>query len=566
MPQNVTAAPAASIARKVLSTAFFGVFGVAGLGLLVVICGSLLTTVRSYFWEATPCTIVESRRIEQGPENSDRREFVIRYRYRVEGRILTSEQLTVGMKESLSSQKIERLLSRYPVGANAQCYVDKKNPSQAVLQRGTLLIALVLLFPLIFISVGVFGIISVWRTNGLSGLITLRRSQSRSLGKIAPLLFFGLFALVGGVLLYFVTVRPLLLFLDARTWPETPCEIVSSSVGSHRSSGKNSSTTYSIDIVYRYKVGGREYRSERYELMGGSSSGRSGKLEVVGRYPAGTKTICYVSPTDPTEALLNRGLSPFMLIGLIPALFFLVGVGGILGTIRSALKASGSVAMPGVPSLPVQPSLPTSSAIAGPTVLKPSISPVGKFIGAVLVAAIWNGITSVFVVMAVKSWMQKNPDIFLSLFIIPFVLIGLGLLGLCAAMFLNLFNPRVALVVSSQSVPLGGTLDLRWNFRGAVSRIQRLRIVLEGREEARYRRGTSTSTDRAAFAQLPIIDTGEPLRIREGQAQLTIPDRLMHTWDGGNNKIVWELQVRGEIPNYPDVNEDFAFTILPKLR
>lgn len=566
-PSTVT-----TIARKGFSTLFFGVFGLVGVAIFALITSSLLQTVRSYFWEKTPCTIIESRRPGQGPESSSANDFLIRYRYRAAGRLHTSEQFTVGMKESLDERRIEKLLARYPVGAAADCYVDAKNPDRAVLQRGTLWIGLVLLFPLIFIAVGVFGILNVWRPGLLMSLFVSRRRSGSTFTKAAPLIFFGVFALVGGGFLYFVTVRPLLLFLDARSWPATPCEIVSSSVGTHTStesgSGSRSSrtsTTYSIDITYRYTVGGREYRSDRYEVMGGSSSGRTGKLEVVARYPAGSKATCYVSPKDPTEALLDRGLSPFMLIGLIPGLFFLVGVGGLVGLVRSTLKSSGTVAMPGVPALPVQPAASPSSG-TGPVVLEPSISPVGKFVAALLVAAFWNGITGIFAGMAVKSWLQKNPEIFLSLFIIPFVLIGLALLGVVAAMFLNLFNPRVALAVSSRSIPLGGTLDVRWNFRGAVSRIGRLRIVLEGREEARYRRGTSTSTDRHVFAQLVITDTADPLQIREGHAQLTVPARLVHTWDGGNNKIIWELQVRGEIPRYPDVSEDFPITILPALR
>ncbi len=562
--------PTASIARKGCSTAFFGAFGLFGVVIFFAVISSLITTVRTYFWEKTPCTIVESRRIEMGVESTAGRDFVIRYSYRLAGRTNISDQFTAGAKESLDSRKIERLLLRYPVGASAECYVNTKDPSQAVLQRGSLLIGIVLLFPLIFVGIAVFGIISVWRAKGLSGLIDTRHLSKGGMSKFVPVFFFGLFALVGGLLGYFVTVRPLLLYFDARSWPETPCEIVSSSVGSHTStsgsgSSKTRSTTYSVDIVYRYKVGGREYRAERYGLMSGSSSGRAAKTAIVERYPDGSRAVCYVDPKDPTEALLDRGLSAFLLIGLIPGLFFLVGLAGLIGVLRKALKSSGSVAMPGVPTLPVQPSLPTGAG-TGPTVLKPSVSPMGKFIGAIFVAVFWNGITGVFVGMAVKSWSSPSPEIFLSLFMIPFVLIGLGLIGLCFVMFLNLFNPRVALVVSSQSVPLGGTLDVRWNFRGAVSRIRRLRIVVEGREEARYRRGTTTSTDKQVFAQLAIIETDDTMRIREGQAQLTIPEQLMHTWNGGNNKIIWELQVRGEIPRYPDVNEDFDFTILPKHR
>jgi len=567
---RASGSPAATIARKIFSTVFFGLFALIGIVVFGIMLASLSRTVRSYFWEKTPCTIVESRHLEPGPETARTDGFRIRYRYRAADGLHTSDQLTVGIKESLDARAIEKLLARYPAGAEATCYVAPGDSSQAVLRRGSLWLALVLLFPLVFLGVGAFGILRVWRPGALSSLFASRGGSSAALTKSAPAIFFGLFAVVGGALLYFVAIRPLRLWHAARTWPAVPCEIVSSSVGSHTStdSKRHTSTTYSIDITYRYKVAGREYRSDRYEVMGGSSSGRSRKEQVVARYPAGSKTSCYVDPADPTEALLDRGLSLFMLIGLIPAIFLVVGVGGLAALARSALKSRGSAALPGVPSLPAEPSVPTipSGSPPGAIALKAGLSPAGKFVGSLLAAIVWNGITSVFVVTAVKSWIQHHPEVFLTIFITPFVLIGVGLVGLVGATFLNLFNPRVALTVNSQSVQLGGTLDARWSISGAASRIRTLRIVLEGREEITERHNGKTSTHRSTLAQLPIVETSDPFRIREGRAQFEIPAGLKPTSESVGTSVIWELQVRGEIPRYPDVSEDFPITILASVR
>jgi hypothetical protein len=211
------------------------------------------------------------------------------------------------------------------------------------------------------------------------------------------------------------------------------------------------------------------------------------------------------------------------------------------------------------PSAPLDP-----GALPGGRVALKTTAPLTKFIVTVLLAGFWNGITGVFVGLAVKSWIAHRPEWFLTIFITPFVLIGLFLIGVIGWAFLNLFNPRMALTVNATEIPLGGTFDLQWNIRGRASRIQKLVIRLEGREEARYRRGTSTSTDRNVFARIPVIETDNPQQIAQGQARIVIPARTMHTWDGGNNKIIWELQARGEIPRYPDVTEDFSVTILPQ--
>jgi hypothetical protein len=250
-----------------------------------------------------------------------------------------------------------------------------------------------------------------------------------------------------------------------------------------------------------------------------------------------------------------------------PLIFVAVGGFGLRSIWQRKRRPSNS-GLPEVPSLgslPMQLVLPGAETV-GPVVLKPATSPIGKLVTAVLFALIWNGLTSVFVTMAVKSWLHHKPEYLLTIFITPFVLVGLVLVAACVGAFLNLFNPRIVLTVSSQSVPLGGTLDLSWTFTGAAWRIRGLRIVIEGREEATYKRGTSTSTDSHSFVELAIAATDDTALIREGNARLEIPKNLMHSWSGGSNKIVWELKVRGDVPRYPDVSEDFPFTVLPASR
>lgn len=63
---------------------------------------------------------------------------------------------------------------------------------------------------------------------------------------------------------------PVLKIDEAKEWPETSCVVISSQVMSHSDSD---GTTYSVDISYSYEVGGREYKSNRYGFMMGSSSG-----------------------------------------------------------------------------------------------------------------------------------------------------------------------------------------------------------------------------------------------------------------------------------------------------
>jgi len=348
--------------------------------------------------------------------------------------------------------------------------------------------------------------------------------------------------------------------LAARSWQEVPCKILESKVGSH--SGKNG-PTYSVDVTFSYNVNGGEYRSDRYRFFGGSSSGYKSKEAEVKRYPVGSTSTCYVNPADPTDAVLNRGFHAGMLFGLLGLIFLLIGLGILFGTRRSGSAGSRRQSIAGLPNLPNLPA-PPAAPVAGALELESASTPIGKFLGALILAVLWNGITSVFVGMAISSWSKKKPEIFLTIFITPFVLVGIGMIAFVFHSLLNLLNPRIRLSVSSGSVPLGGKLDARWRFTGRSNRIKHLKITLEGTEKAKYTRGTDTREDTHVFASIPVVDTTDARQIAEGQAQFTVPADSMHTFWALHNQVIWTLKVRGDVPRFPDVSDEFPITILPR--
>ena len=138
-----------------------------------------------------------------------------------------------------------------------------------------------------------------------------RRFSSR--GCLIP--FFLLFVAVGLGLGYFLLYRPLARLVVARSWTALACVVESSTVRSHEG---DDSTTYSVDIVYRYEVGGRTYRGNRYDFLGGSSSGYEAKQRVVDAHPVGATVTCFVDPRDPASSVLQRGWSAKYLLGFSP--------------------------------------------------------------------------------------------------------------------------------------------------------------------------------------------------------------------------------------------------------
>ena len=391
-----------------------------------------------------------------------------------------------------------------------------------------------------------------------SGAIS-RKSGLASKGLIV---FFSIFLLIGLVAFYLMAIRPLLYVAAAQDWAVTPCTIVSSEVGVHHG---DDSITYSIDLTYKYEVRGKSYQSDRYHFVGGSSSGRAAKQAIVTRYPVGAKTTCYVDPDDPSEAVIERGLVGEMWFGLIPLVFVAIGGGGMLfalGVIRFGKKTGRAAWLP-ARAQQEKVAVAESPEHAGPLVLKRKWSPLGKFVGVVLVTLFFGGIISVLFWEVVEGFRRGEPEWFMTLFAIPFVLVSLALLGGIVYCFLVLFNPRPEITLSQPTITLGDSMTLRWKLHGRTHRIKRLRIHLRGEESATYRRGTDTHTSTNTFADFTLLDASEQLEMLSGQVPLHVPADSMHSFEASNNKILWSIAVEGEIRRWPDMNETFPLVVQP---
>jgi hypothetical protein len=122
------------------------------------------------------------------------------------------------------------------------------------------------------------------------------------------------------------TVRPLLQMFAARDWKQTACVIESSRVVTHQG---DESTSYSIEVAYRYAWADRHYTSLRYSFVAGSWNGRRRNEAIVQQYPAGKETVCFVNANAPAEAVLNRGWRPEMGMGVFGLLIAFAGAIGL---------------------------------------------------------------------------------------------------------------------------------------------------------------------------------------------------------------------------------------------
>jgi len=394
-------------------------------------------------------------------------------------------------------------------------------------------------------------------TNPQKTISISSQTKRRTTGKIVQTGFFLIFLIVGLCFGYFLILPGIIKSFDAKNWVETPCTVLESRVQSHSGSD---STTYSVDILYTYSHAGRNYRSNQYEFIGGSSSGYDGKAAAVRRYPAGRQAVCYVNPKNPAEAVLKRELGAKAFLALFPLAFILAGLAGIVFTFRKTPDAA-RLAPGNRPPVSIQETIPRNT---GQVTLTPGTSHAGKVIVSLAVSLFWNGIVSVFVYKAFQGWQAGNPDYFLMIFLIPFVLVGLAFVFSIFYFFLAAFNPRPALTLSIHPVRLGETVRLNWSTDGDVYKIQNFKLTLIGEESARYRQGKNTSTDRHPFYNKVLADLFQPEQMRRGETDFQIPGTSMHSFQSANNAITWKLSLHCDVPRWPDLREEFEISVLPQ--
>lgn len=401
------------------------------------------------------------------------------------------------------------------------------------------------------------------------------RTTSNKQGGPGCLIAFGLvFGGFGSIFVVLFFLLPLMSALDADKWVEVPCTILESRVGESRG---DDGTTYRVEVRYEYhfRPGDLEsdptaprYESERYDFFDGIySSGAEEKHAEVQRLAPGTRTTCRVDPTAPDQAVLIAGFPDglwFMLFTLLfPLVGFVMVVGGIIGVARGRRRQAGQIGLShGAPTIS-EPATPDDEA--GPIDLQPAQGRFAKLVFIGIFALIWNGFIWSIIFFAILpdvlkgSWEAWFPLLFLSIFAI----VGLFMIGAFIHQLLALTNPRLRLIVNHRAFRPGDTLGLEWECSGNPSRLTSLTIALEGRESATYTRGTDTTTETHVFARLPLATLDDAVAILGGRTKLQLPVDTIPTFSASHNKIEWILIVRGVIPRWPDISDDYPVTILP---
>jgi len=575
----------ATFVGKLGTTLFLSIFVVVGCVVATLMISKSQVGIDQQAWVERDGTVLSSKVEINAADNENPYVPMVEYTYTHGGRQYSSKKISDADPATNDYQDAQETVLKYPAGSVATVYVSPDEPSQAVLNTGGLnslgIFAFMAVWLSLFSGIPLVIIITTWwPKRGDSEGDKARASRGRGKEGISGTIFrliFGLaFTGAGGATLILLTILPLYRAYDARGWNELPCTIERSEVLSYSGSD---STTYRIDILYFYEVNGQRYGSNRYSFSQiGSSSGYDGKRAAADQYPVASQAKCFVNPGNPSQAVLKRGLTLSNLWGLFPLPFLAVGL-GCLFFVRFNNPSTSTRSGGRKHKLKPDDGLPETGGDHDgmPVVLSPRGARIGKFIGVTIFALFWNGITSVFVYQAVYSFIEGDPEIFLSIFMIPFVLVGLGALGLAVRQFLLIFAPRILIELDRRDIPLGSSTRLRWQVGSGRGRIDSVTIKLIGEERATYRRGTNTSTDTQAFHESLVFGnieetTSDPAASQpssystatdQGEAVLTVPLETMHSFKSSNNQVVWKLRVSAKVSGWPDPKDDYDLTVLP---
>ncbi len=120
---------------------------------------------------------------------------------------------------------------------------------------------------------------------------------------------------------------------ETRQWKETPCEVITSQVKTDKPT-PNSPPEYTAFVQYRYELDKAIFHGSKIRRDSGPSTDREKADGLCAKYKVGLKTVCYVNPMDPGNAVLEHTSLAAVYSIWFPLLFVAGGFGMIFSAWR----------------------------------------------------------------------------------------------------------------------------------------------------------------------------------------------------------------------------------------
>jgi len=413
-----------------------------------------------------------------------------------------------------------------------------------------------------------------------------RRTGSKAFGSIGEALFFGTFFTVGCVafaVMFAMFVWPE--WRANRQFAPTTCVVLAKEVAPKPAS-ESEPAMYRPEIHIRFKVEDREFEDNTYDVTRMYSVDKKAVEAIVAQFEVGQQYPCWYDPINPHTAVLVRGYSGWLYLTLlIPISFMAIGGGILVYTLlhwnasdeRRALMIQRAAKVdlfdvdesdPNFPNVPADANV-TNSPGTNLAFRLPIATTTGWTLFAAAAACLlWNGIVSIFVVMAVRSHARGEPDWMLTLFITPFALLGIAMIVyLARQIVITTGVGPTRLEISAHPLGPGERYDVFLSQAGRLT-LKSLELWLACDEKASFRQGTDTRTEtrrvyqeRCFFRESFEVQQGLPF---ESRCQIRVPDTAMHSFHANHNEVSWKLIVKGDVVGWPEYERVFQIVVTPK--
>ncbi len=409
-----------------------------------------------------------------------------------------------------------------------------------------------------------------------------RRTVPQRFGSVGEALFFGFFLCVGCAALW--AMLGLLIVPEWRAnrqFVETTGTVTSKQIGE---ANHGDGARYWPEIEVEYRIDGRTYRDVTYDISSIPSASREQVEAKLDLFQVGEIYPCWYDPMNPSRVVLVRGYSGWLyLVLLVPVSFIAISTRRLVliwlnwGTSaerRAAMtkRAAEFDLFEGTTHdvLPTVPSNADGTNSPGTRLayrLPIDAAPRWMLFAVLTACLIWNGVASVFVVMAVRTHLKHQPDWLMTLLSIPFTLIGLTLVYYLYRQFrlmTRIGSTRIE--ISHHPLFPGGEYDVFVSQAGHLA-MNSLQVFLVCEEQATYRQGTDTRTDVRSVYQEPVLTAQQfeivPAKPFESPCRVCIPAAAMHSFKSDHNEIGWKLLVRADDVRGRDYQRAFPVIVHP---
>lgn len=412
-----------------------------------------------------------------------------------------------------------------------------------------------------------------------------RRTGSHAWGTAGEAAFFLLLFLLGCAglaTLFFVLIVPE--GRANREFVETPCTVLDRRVVEERG---EDGPRYRPEIKIQYQLGDESYHTWTYDVHGSAFSDQQQARRITDRFQPGQQTVCWYDPADPSVAILIRGFSWWNWLALIvPIPFVIVGGAGFVFTLvqwgtsaerRSAIArraadleilGQADSRREGYPTVPAADDIINSPGTTLKYRLPVAGSPAWVVFGLLLCCLLWNGFVAFLLFGAIRGYVEGQPDWFLTIFLIPFLAIGVILVVVFVRQLLMVTGiGPTQIEISDHPLRPGQRFRLFLSQSGHL-KVNALCVHLLCTEEATYRQGTDTRKEtRCVYREL--LSRREHFEVQRGLPYETECDAeialgAMHSFRAAHNQICWRVVVEADVDGWSNYRRVFPLIVSPR--